>query len=272
MSDISDLGRRLIKSLKKKNFLDFSQGFMPGISYKEIDETLAPLNHELPDDFYELYRWRNGHTAYFMQPVENVDICQFMSIQCVAEYKKWDIWEEEYPTYKGLPLLPYIEEDSTYFAIAMGRSYKNEAHIVDVGREGETTLRYDSISSMLASTVRCFEENAFYIDEKGWLAEKSYASSNILREENPYTLAESMLEFRETIDSYGFDNEVDDAHYSALVDLLWSSLATLKRLKPLECIELVQSTLSRLQNVPSSNRAFSAKYALNRWLKECDEA
>ncbi|MCY7323312.1 MAG: SMI1/KNR4 family protein [Phormidesmis sp. CAN_BIN36] len=270
MTNLSKLGQRLLNRLQKIS-PEFSQGFRPGISREEVNAFLEPLQYTLPNDFYELYEWRNGHSDYFNQPVRSAMICQFSSTNFVAESKKWEVWGNEAPTYKGRFLLPFIEEDSRYFAIAMGRSYNDEAHIVYVSREGETTLRYDSITSMLISTIRCFEENAFYVDENGFLNENYRSSSEILRSENPKILTEAMSDIMAGFDIYGLDDESDQGSYGDLVSPLLSALETLRWVRPPGAIAVVQSGLDRLQN-KSSDRAYSARYAFNRWLSDVELA
>jgi hypothetical protein len=139
MTKISELGDQLLSYLQRLT-PDFAQGFHPGISRAEVNTALAPLDYTLPNDFYKLYEWRNGHSEYFPQIVPSAYICQFSSINFVAQDKKWEVWDNEPPTYKEQLLLPFIEEDARYFAIVLGRSYDDEAHIVHVEREGGTTL------------------------------------------------------------------------------------------------------------------------------------
>lgn len=268
MTNLSELGQRLLNSLQSFS-PTFSQGFHPGISRQAVNAALEPLKYALPNDFYELYAWRNGHSDYFNQPVGSAMICQFSSINFVAEFKEWEIWGDEAPTYKGRSLLPFVEEDSRYFAIAMGRSYNDEAHIVHIGREGETTLRYDSITSMLTATIRCFEENAFYVNENGFLNEDYRSSAEILRSENPNTLAEAISDVMAGLEVYGLDDEPDQDSYSTLVSPFLSGLETLRILRSSETIVVVQTALDRMEH-KSSDRAYSAKYTLNRWLSDVD--
>lgn len=267
MTKIFELGDRLLNFLQALS-PEFAQGFHPGISRTEVDAMLAPLDYTLPDDFYELYEWRNGHSEYFHQPI-SAEICQFSSINFVAQDKEWEIWEDEAPTYKGLQLLPFIEKDGRYFAITLGRSYNKNAHVIYVGREGETTLRYDSITSMLASTVECFERDAFYVNDKGQLEKNVCCAAEILRKNNPKTLAEAMSDVLDGLNTYGLDDESDQDSYSALVSPFLSGLETLRMLRSPEAIAVVQTGLAGLEH-KSSDRAYSAKYTLNRWLSDVD--
>jgi hypothetical protein len=270
MTKISDLGSQLLSYLQRLT-PDFAQGFHPGIARAELDSTLKLFDYTLPNDFYELYEWRNGHSEYFPQIVTSAYICQFSSINFVAQDKKWEIWDDEPPTYKEQLLIPFIEEDARYFAIALGRSYDNEAHIVHVGREAETTLRYDSITTMLASTVECFERDAFYLDDEGLLTESLGLTAEILRKYNPKTSAEALADIMACIDIYGLDEESDHDHYSILIRPLLSGLATLKRFKSPEAVDVVRAALARLEH-KVSDRAYSAKvYGYGRWLSDVED-
>jgi hypothetical protein len=270
MTKISELGFQLLSYLQRLT-PDFAQGFHPGISCGEVNTALEPLDYTLPNDFYELYEWRNGHSDYFHQPISLGMICQFSSINFVAQDKKWEIWDDEPPTYKEQLLLPFIEKDSKYIAIALGRSYCDEAYIVDVSREGETRLEYDSITSMLASAVECFERNAFYPNDEGWLTENPGLTAEILRKHNPKTEAEVLSDVIAGLDIYGLDEESDQDHYSFLISPLLSGLATLRRFRSPEAVDVVRTALARLEH-RVSDRAYSAKvYGYGRWLSDVED-
>jgi hypothetical protein len=268
MTQISEATTQLLVYLERYT-PEFAKEFNPGISEAEIQNLLNSVEYDLPNNFYELYRWRNGHPDYFNQPLESAQICQFSPIKMVAENRKWNWWESSPPKYKHNSILPFIQDDSRFFGVVLGRSYEYSAHIVHVGREGQCTLRYDSIEAMLGSTVECFEKNAFYTDDEGWLEENTVLAAEILREFNPQTLAESMLDVMAGLEVYGLDDESDQDSYSILVNPFLSGLETLRILRSPEAIVVVQTALARLET-ESSDRAYSAKYTLNRWLSDVD--
>jgi hypothetical protein len=123
---------------------------------------------------------------------------------------------------------------------------------------------------MLASTVECFERDAFYLDDEGWLTENPGLTAEILRKHNPKTSAEAMAGIMTGLDIYGLDEESDHDHYSVLIRPLLSGLATLRRFKSPEAEDLVRTALARLEN-KSSDRADAAKiYGYGRWLSDVD--
>jgi hypothetical protein len=267
MTNLSKMADQLLSYLQVYT-PDFAKDFNPGISRLKIEEVLSPLQYTLPDDFYELYQWRNGHPEYFKQPLASAYICQFSSIEQVSGNKQWDCYGKTQTIYKGHITLPFIENGPQFFAIALERSYQTEAHIVDVDAFADhPILRYDSITSMLTSTVECFEARAFYLNNEGQLQEEFQLSAEILRNNNPRTIAEAMSDVMTSLDIYGLNDEVSQESYSALIDSCLSGLETLRPMRPPEAISIVQSSLTRLQG-KSSDRAWSARYGLSNWLRD----
>ncbi len=267
MTNLSKIADKLLSYLQVYT-PDFAKDFNPGISRLKVEEILSPIQYTLPDDFYELYQWRNGHPEYFNQPLESGYICQFSSVEQVSENKQWDWYGKMPPIYKGCTTLPFIDDGSRFFAIALGRSYQTESHIVYVSAfTDHPILRYDSISSMLMSTVECFEARAFYRNNEGQLQEEFQLSAEILRNNNPKTIAEAMSDVVTGLDIYGLNDEVNQESYSALIKPCLSGLETLRPMRPPEAISIVQSSLTRLQG-KSSDRAWSARYGLSNWLRD----
>ena len=266
MAKLSDMGQQLLQWLQLY-IPGFAEEFQPGISRAEVQSALGSLKFELPDDFYDLYEWRNGHPDDSRQSVGPV--YHFNPIDLVAEEKNWAWWGSNSPKYKGYSTLPFITDNSEFFAVALGRSYQDDAYVIYVDRVGGTYLRYDSVTSMMASTIECFMSNAYYLNDEGWIEENHLLSAEILRSKNPRTLAEAMVDLRDAINIYGLDDESDSDRYSSMIAPLLSAMKTLHPLRLPESINMIQDHLARLQ-ARTSDRATSSKMALHRWLNELD--
>jgi hypothetical protein len=276
MNKLSDTANRLLFYLQKYT-PSFAQKYNPGISRTEIQAALQPFQYELPNDFYELYEWRNGNPEWFNHPIELAKICAFSSIDRILGDLKNDDWDwdiEEDSKYKKFSTVPFVDDGAcAFFSVVLGRSYEEEAHIAFIHMGGGGVhLCYDSITSMLESEVAHYELGAIYPTDKksfhrdeNFLGEKLDLGAEILRSKNPKTLTEAMSDLKNGLGYLGQDDEIDDYNYGNLVDPIFSALATLRMLRPPEAIELVQDRLGRFEN-KSSNRIDGARSGLSQWL------
>jgi hypothetical protein len=271
MSNISVLGDRLLQFLLG-SFPEYAEGFLPGISTDQTRSSLAKLAHALPNDFYELYKWRNGSPEYFPQPFFSGDICQFNPIEAILADMKWEEYANAVPTYKGHPSLPFITINSEFVVIVLGRSYSEDAHIAFVDEVGESYLYCDSIVSMLESTVECFSTGAVTINSSGYVEEDQGLSSEIWRNQNPRSLTEAMSDLRlalelVTLHIHGIEEGREASEYSSVISSLIAALRTLRRFRPSDAIDMVQDALAMLQKV-SSEETQGLEFTLARWMEE----
>ncbi|MDX2212837.1 MAG: hypothetical protein SFY66_06060 [Oculatellaceae cyanobacterium bins.114] len=195
----------------------------------------------MPNDFYELYEWRNGNSIYFPHPIESAQICDLCSVENIYEEQAITWGESNIPKYKQNDLLSFVAREGDFFSIVLERNYEEEAHIVEVGESSNHgVLRYDSITTMLHSTVECFDINAFYLGEDGYLAENPSLVAEVLRTRNPKTVAEATSDLQSGLSVYGLDDRLAESEYGLLLIPVISSLETLRVLRPSEAITLVK--------------------------------
>jgi hypothetical protein len=266
MSNISTLGETLL-SFICSHFPGFIQELNSGIPRSAIQSSLTDLNQPLPNDFYELYEWRNGSLNGFPQPFNSGEILEFSPIEFVCEDMKWEFYGDDIPGYKNFQLLPFIK-DSDSIAIALGSNYSEEAHIVYVTHVCEVLLFCDSITSMMTSTVQCFTSGCIVIDNEGIVREDYNLCSEVWRRNNPHTIAEAISELTLSINiciseaSFSMTNE----EYSKVIDSLTSALATLSRYRPPEAITLIQDNLISLKR-NNSAKGGGLYLTLDQWLE-----
>lgn len=244
---------------------DFAEKFVSGISRSELQSVLGTLQHELPQDFYTLYEWRNGYSDFNGHPDFNsysFAPFHFNTIEMVAMEKDWDWCDDNPPTYKEHNILPLVSCGRVFWGITLGRNYQTEAHIVYVDSVGECTLRYDSITCLLNSIVEGFDQGGLNFSE-GMIRKNDELFAEILRANNPRTLSEGIADFEEYIDIYGSDT--DNTNYAMKIDTLLNGLSTLYYMKPPVTLERVRRKLDSLER-ESSERAISAREGLKMWL------
>jgi hypothetical protein len=246
---------------------ELAEGFQPGLLRSEIERIIVDhIPHTFPSDFYELYEWRNGNPNEASRSLG--PIYYFTPLQEVISFQEWasqhvPLWP---PKYNGYSVLPFITSNGEHFAIAQGCTYNSEAHIVFVDEIGETTLRYDSITSMMESILECSKANAYSTNTDGWVEENYDISAQILRRKNPKTLATVQSIISDTISIYGFDSESEEQVYISRVEPFMNALQTAYYFRPVEISSLLQDTLLQLQNV-STERASTARTTITRWLE-----
>jgi hypothetical protein len=264
MSSIIRMGEILISHLEKK-FPSFSTTYYPGITRAQVEIELEKVNCQLPQDFYDLYEWRNGHPSFFNQPVEFAALCHFSAIEDVANDFMWKDWDD-IPEYNGSATLPFVRNNSGWcYAISLNNSYEDRPYIIDIDEVGHSLIRYDSIESMLATTVNCFEEGVFFCNDQGWLCENEVLAAEILSRNNPKTLSMCLLSVT-ALDVYGFGKELGDKEYSDFVAPIIDGLASLQRYRPSSLISRVEE-ITKILEAESSNRSTGAKHFLREWLR-----
>ncbi|MEX0271457.1 hypothetical protein AB3R30_20185 [Leptolyngbyaceae cyanobacterium UHCC 1019] len=268
MSNVSVLGETLL-SFISPHFLKFVQELNPGISRSILQSDLSELEQTLPNDFYELYEWRNGSLNGFPRPFNSGDILDFSPVELIVEEMKWELYGDAPPTYRGCRLLPFIKVDSDSVAITLGRNYFEEAHIIYINEVGDSYLYCDSITSMLTSTVECFASGAIAVDDQGNVEEDYYLSSEIWQRNNPYALAEAISELTSSIDVCTSEELIEDRDYSRGLDSLTSTLATLWRFRPAEAITVLQGNLVKLKEINSA-RGGGLYLTLDEWLEKVE--
>ncbi len=250
-------------------FPEFVENFNPGISRSTIQSSLIGVDQALPNDFYELYEWKNGSLECFPQLYNSGDILEFSPLELILEDIKWDLYSDAPPTYKGCRLLPFIKIDSDTVALALGRTYPKEAHVAYIDEVGECQLYCDSITSMMTSAVECFVNGSVTISSEGDIKEDYYLSSEIWRRNNPHTLAEAISALTSAIDICTSEAPVADREYSIALNSLTSALATLWRFRSLEAIVLIQNNLVQLKKINLA-RWGGIHLTLDEWLQEVE--
>jgi hypothetical protein len=250
MEKISTLGDKFLENFQ--SIPGYAEKFNPGISQLQVQKILLSLEKELPHDFYELYKWRNGYSDFCGHPDFNIYSFapfHFSTIEMVNTERNWEWCRENTPTFKGSEVLPFVSGDRIFWGILLDRNYKDSAHIVYVNTVGECHLRYDSISSMMSTIVEGFETGALYFDEDGFLEKNHQLFLDVVRKNNPKVLCEATADFENNIGIYGTGENLDSVDYTSRVISLLNSLSALYYMKPPDIIERCQQRVAGSMSV-----------------------
>ena len=159
MTLLSQTLNRITTYLEKK-YRPIASSLQPGLSYEEIDRKLSSLPCRLPQEFYELYQWRNGtletddfidfYRHYRFLPLEE-------AITTSTEvYKITD----GYLPYGWIPIFTFEGE---YFGVIGSQVQKYASPIVYTYHE--ETVAYLSITAMMQAIAECYETGIYYLEK-----------------------------------------------------------------------------------------------------------
>jgi hypothetical protein len=268
---------KLLNSLERillwmsKYLPEYVKYFQTGLSQPEIQAAVEDIQYSLPNDFYELYQWHNGTLDECTQSLGPV--FYFLPLNQVLEFKNWLSWDISKtdrvwvpPRYLGNPVLPFVKSNCEYYSLVLSRNYRDQAHIVLLDEVSDAILKYDSITSMMESIADCFETEAYYFNEEGFVEENEHLSAEVLRDRNPKVIAEAIDRLRRGIEICVFDQTLDQESYLSCDKSLMHALETLKPFRPPKAIQILQELLPQLEESKSSERDVYIYGIFHQWL------
>jgi cell wall assembly regulator SMI1 len=173
----------------EENRPDYAASFLPGLSDAEIREKLANVELELPEEIYELYRWRNG-TEYGEDPKSVIFPCmEFMTLDEALEYYDdfventldifndedyQDIFELLYVNQAHLYgdkkyLFPFYRSNCDFLTVLLAKEKQQHSPIINIDDALELSLIYRSLTSMMQTLAEYLEKGAHYLGEEDYL-------------------------------------------------------------------------------------------------------
>lgn len=165
----------------------YAASFQPGLTYEEIWEAVRPLNAELPNEFYELYQWRNGsgenqNTLFY-------PVMQFSPIDAALFDSEWI--SEDLPTeeggfkYQGFRVFPFMCFEGSYYSVVLRNERRETSPVIWIPKgDNQVVLRYASITSMMLTFAECYETGAYYLNRQGYLEQRSQQVTEIFHKHN----------------------------------------------------------------------------------------
>jgi DNA-binding ferritin-like protein (Dps family) len=151
--------------------------FQPGLSREEIDQAIANLPNQFPEELYELYQWRNGSTAWDAIDSLVSPILEFMPLEeavksCIDLLEVFGD-DENLPDpilAGGKRLFPFIcENSSCYYAVFLDNQQQQLSPVIDIGGEGDLDIVFDSLTDMMQALAGYCETGVYYINDDGFL-------------------------------------------------------------------------------------------------------
>lgn len=180
MSNLTD-SLELILSWLQENKPSFASSLQPGLSRAEIQDMLGDeFTLRLPNDFYELYQWRNGIPYGDEEVISFFPGFAFNSLEYaldqhadIVDGSSMNFMERSFNlgkyTANNTDLLPIFTRDSEEHLYILGSEKQlNPAPIVHYYAEfGGPTIAYESITDMMQIISECYREGAYYFSEVG---------------------------------------------------------------------------------------------------------
>ncbi len=202
MSVLTDSLNQIMRWLEE-NRPDYAASFLPGLSDAEIREKLANVELELPEEIYELYRWRNGVEGgedlksvvypsmefmhldeaieYHLGIVENVNILDeedFQSIFELLDANQVDIYTDK-------NLFPFLRSNCVFCAVLLSKEKQQHSPIIDISDALDLSLIFRSLTSMMQTLAEYFETGAYYLGEEDYLNGDEEKMLPIFQKYNP---------------------------------------------------------------------------------------
>ena len=201
MSVLTDSLNQIMRWLEE-NRPDYAASFLPGLSDAEIREKLANVELELPEEIYELYRWRNG-TEYGEDPKSVIFPCiEFMTLDEALEYyddfveNTLEIFnDEDYQSILDVNqvnlygekkhLFSFYRSNCDFLAVLLAKEKQQHSPIINIDDALELSLIYRSLTSMMQTLAEYFETGAYYLGEEGYLDGDEEKMLPIFQKYNP---------------------------------------------------------------------------------------
>ena len=150
---------------------DLIPHLQPGLSAEEIQKQISEFSLQLPEEVYELYRWRNGvnHSNEFGA---NSDFLtnglSFLSLeealqtyQRIDDYRQLVIAIDKNACRSWFPL---FGSDGSYLIVFGDVAPQEASPVFDLYIKGGSpiSLRYQNLTELMSIVAECYETGAYY--------------------------------------------------------------------------------------------------------------
>lgn len=182
MSVLTDSLNQIMRWLEE-NRPDYAASFLPGLSDAEIREKLTNVELELPEEIYELYRWRNGvedgedlksiaYPSMVFMPLDeaikyhlgiiDIDILEHEDLPTIFEL----LDANQVDIYSNTHLFPFLRSNCDFCAVLLSKDKQKHSPIIDISHDLDLYFGYRSLTSMMQTLAEYLETGAYYLDEE----------------------------------------------------------------------------------------------------------
>lgn len=171
MSALTEALERIMSWLERYD-PDFVESFSSGLSRTEIDDTLHEFELIIPEELYELYKWRNGRTQTPYKIIEpSLSIYTLLPLHDAIRFARRINTLDKSFFYSGddflLPFLGY--EQPELCLLELSNSAVKQSSVLILFEGAKAQLLAPNITQLFSFFAEAYEEGAYYltVDEDG---------------------------------------------------------------------------------------------------------
>ena len=162
-----------------------SAQLQPGLGADEIRKKIAVLPFKMPDEFIELYMWRNGTPARIQDWVSFVGNNRFLPLE-----EALDIFREAHPVMQSFYkisdwVMTFMDWSGEGYGISSVRESDSTAPVVNLFEGEGVNIVFECLAQMLKTIVASFEAGVFSLGEDGDLDTDFYKLGEVAHRLNP---------------------------------------------------------------------------------------
>ena len=144
-----------------------SEHLQPGLSADEIRKKIAVLPFKMPDEFVELYMWRNGIPARDQEWVSFMVYHRFLPLE-----EALDIFQETHPIIEHFYenpdwVMTFMDSSGDGYGISAVKESVSTAPVVFLFEGEGVNIVFESLAQMLKTMVASFEAGVFSLGGDG---------------------------------------------------------------------------------------------------------
>ncbi|MCC0178711.1 SMI1/KNR4 family protein [Waterburya agarophytonicola K14] len=167
----------------KHNYPKIASSLQPGLSDREIELKVASLPFRLPQEFYELYQWKNGtpETSDALNFYRHFRFLPLEEALTTFPRKGRDSYlVDEYLPYGWIPIFTFEGE---YYGVVGSQIQRYDSPIVYLYHE--EAVGYTNLTSMMQAIAECYETKVYYLNKHNYIAADSTQEEQIVLKYNP---------------------------------------------------------------------------------------
>ena len=164
-----------------------AQHLQPGLRIDQIRAKIADLPFKMPEEFVELYAWRNGTPASERGWISFIEFHRFLPLEEALE-----AFSESYPIVKHFYelsdwVMTFEDGSGDGYGISAAKRESPSAPIVFLFQGDGVNVVFESLTQMMKTMLAAFDAGVFSMGEAGDLATDFYKLGEVAHKLNPTT-------------------------------------------------------------------------------------